>query len=337
VRIISRINARSMRMSDIILDVRNLKKYYGEERGLLRRASADAMVHAVDGISFNVRTRETMALVGESGCGKTTSAFTILRLLEPTAGEAYFEGKNIFQLGKKEMHKLRREIQMIFQDPFASLNPRMTVYDMISEPLSIHGLAKGDEKKKRVTEMVEKVGLTPDSLSRYPHNFSGGQRQRVGIARALVTNPKFVIADEPVSSIDLSIRAQILNLLQDLQKEFRLSYLIISHDLALVRHICDRVAVMYAGKIVELGSIESIFGGRRHPYTEALLSAFLIPDPKANAKRTILRGTVPSMINLPPGCRFHPRCPYAESICSKIEPELIHVKNEHFLACHLFE
>ena len=320
-------------MSEAILKVENLKKYFPIRGGILLRQVA--AIHAVDGVSFNVKKRETFGLVGESGCGKTTLARTIMRLIKPDAGTVRYMGRDILKLKGKEMRKIRLEMAMIFQDPYASLNPRMTVADIIGEPITIHGLAKGKEKDKRIIELLERVGLAPFHLYRYPHEFSGGQKQRIGIARALTGNPKLLFADEPVSSLDVSVRAQILNLLKDLQEELGFTYVYISHDLSTVRHMCDRVAVMYVGKLVELGSVKEVYGNPQHPYTEALMSAIPVPGRGTSKNRIILKGTVPTPIDPPPGCRFHPRCAYSEPKCAKENPKFIEVKKGHFVACHL--
>jgi len=317
----------------VLIEVRNLKKYFPVTWGTLFRPKAH--VKAVDGVSFILHSGETLGLVGESGCGKSTLGRTILRLIEPTAGEVYFEGKNIFSLDHPQLRHLRREMQIIFQDPYASLSPRLTVGDIIGEPLKTHGVAHGVEKKRRIQNLLEVVGLSSSHAQRYPHEFSGGQRQRIGIARALALNPKLIICDEPVSALDVSIQSQILNLLADLQKEFGLTYIFIAHGLAVVRHISDRVGVMYLGKIVELADKQEIFSNPRHPYTEALMSAIPIPDPELRRERIVLEGDVPSPINPPSGCRFHTRCRYAQSLCREVEPIFHEVGHDHLLACHL--
>jgi oligopeptide transport system ATP-binding protein len=318
---------------DIILDVRNLFKYFPITKGFIFQKQVGA-VKAVDGISFTIRRGETLGLVGESGCGKTTTGRVILRLQEPTNGEVYFEGRNVFNLKKEEMRLLRRNMQIIFQDPYSSLNPRMTVGDIIGEPLEIHRLAKGKEKLRRVQELLEIVGLSPYHANRYPHEFSGGQRQRIGIARALAVNPKLIICDEPVSALDVSIQAQVLNLLEELQKEFDLTYLFIAHDLSVVKHISDRIAVMYLGRIVEIADVDELFDNPQHPYTEALLSAVPIPDPAIRRERIILPGDVPSPVNPPAGCRFHTRCLYAQESCRTNDPDLVDYWGQgHSVAC----
>jgi oligopeptide transport system ATP-binding protein len=323
---------------DVILEVKNLKKYFPIKRGIVFSKHVGD-VKAVDGVSFYIRKGETLGLVGGSGCGKRTVARTIIRLLDPTDGEIIFDGVDISKLPYSSLRRIRRDMQIIFQDPYSSLNPRMTVSEIIGEPLQVHKIVSSSkEREKRVQELLELVGLAPYHATRYPHEFSGGQRQRIGIARALALNPKFIVADEPTSALDVSIRSQIINLLQDLQKEFKLTYLFISHDLAVIRHICDRIAVMYLGKIVELSENEDLYTSPLHPYTQALLSAIPIPDPELAEKRKkiVLTGDVPSPVNPPSGCRFHPRCPSAMDICSKIEPELKEIKPNHYVACHLY-
>ena len=316
-----------------LLEVKDLKKHFPIKGGVFSKTVG--YVYAVDGISFTVHKGETLGLVGESGCGKSTTGRTLLRLIEPTSGEIYFEGQNITEIEKGEMRSLRREMQIIFQDPYASLNPRMTVGSIIGEPLEIHKIAKGGEKQERVAALLEKVGLRPEDTRKYPHEFSGGQRQRIGIARALALNPKLIVCDEPVSALDVSIQAQVINLLEDLQEEFDLSYLFIAHNLNVVEHISNRVAVMYLGKIVELATDRELYTNPQHPYTEALLSAVPVPDPTAEKKRVILQGDVPSPINPPSGCHFHTRCPYKEQICEEVAPEFKDLGGGHWVSCHL--
>ncbi len=316
-----------------LLQVRNLKKYFPIKAGVFGKEKG--FVHAVDGISFDIKRGETLGLVGESGCGKSTTGRLILRLIEATAGEIIFDGHNVRELNRKQLQRLRREMQIIFQDPYSSLNPRMTIEGIVGEALSYHKIARGAMRRDRLVYLLERVGLRAEHLRRYPHEFSGGQRQRIGIARALALNPRLIIGDEPVSALDVSIQAQVLNLLLELQEEFGLSYLIIAHDLRVVEHISDRVAVMYLGKIVELASAADLYRRPLHPYTEALLSAIPIPDPRAKKQRILLPGDIPSPIHPPSGCRFHTRCRYRMPICEKIEPEFKLVDSQHWVACHL--
>jgi len=315
-----------------LLEVKHLKKHFPIKGGVFSKTIG--YVYAVDDINFTLEKGETLGLVGESGCGKSTTGRTILRLIEPTDGAIYFEGQDITALDKSAMRALRREMQIIFQDPYASLNPRMTVGSIIGEPLEIHKIAKGSEKEERVASLLQKVGLRAEDMRKYPHEFSGGQRQRIGIARALALNPKLIVCDEPVSALDVSIQAQVINLLEDLQAEFGLSYLFIAHNLNVVEHISNRVAVMYLGQIVELASDEELYRNPQHPYTEALLSAVPIPDPTVKKKRIILEGDVPSPINPPRGCHFHTRCMYKDKICEEVEPEFKDIGGGHWVACH---
>jgi oligopeptide transport system ATP-binding protein len=309
-----------------LVKVRNLVKYFPVE-------NSDDVVRAVDDVSFDILAGETLGLVGESGCGKSTVGRCLLRLYEPTSGEVSFEGNNIIGLPNKEMQKLRREMQIIFQDPYASLNPRLNILSIVSEPLKIHGIGNKTERKERVADLLKKVGLDPNYMYRYPHEFSGGQRQRLGIARALALNPKLIICDEPVSALDVSVQAQVVNLLQDLQAEFGLTYLFISHGLAVVEHISQRVAVMYLGKIVEIAEAKELYELPLHPYTKALLSAIPVPDPKQKRERIVLQGDVPTPINPPSGCRFRTRCPIAIPQCAEIVPELREITTGHLAAC----
>jgi oligopeptide transport system ATP-binding protein len=322
---------------EVLIRVKNLKKHFPIMRGVLRRQVG--AVQAVDGISFDIYEGETLGLVGESGCGKSTAGRTILQLLAPTDGEVYFGDKELTALNKTELRKARRQMQMIFQDPYASLNPRMSVGNIIGEPLQIHNIGDSKERSDRIQELLGMVGLNPYFINRYPHEFSGGQRQRIGIARALATNPKFIVADEPISALDVSIQAQVVNLMDDLKAELGLTYLFIAHDLSMVRYISDRVAVMYLGRIVELSERDEVFDHPLHPYTQALLSAIPIPDPEKEEKRQrlILEGDVPSPANPPSGCRFHPRCGYATEICENEDPEFRDLSAngvDHFVACH---
>jgi oligopeptide transport system ATP-binding protein len=323
-------------MSDVLLEVRNLVKHFEVTGGVL--GGRRGVVRAVDGVSFSIRRGETLGLVGESGCGKTTTGRCVLQLERPTSGEVLFEGRDLTTLEPAELRAVRRHIQVIFQDPYSSLNPRMTVGQIIAEPLAVHGIVKSaSARRNRVRELLTHVGLLPQHAARYPHQLSGGQRQRVGVARALALEPKLIICDEPVSALDVSIQAQIINLLEDLQSQFGLTYLFIAHDLAVVRHISDRIAVMYLGKIVELADRKTLYDDPLHPYTRALLSAVPIPDPELEAQRerVILGGEVPSPLNPPSGCVFHPRCPIAVDRCRDIVPELREVKPGHWAACLL--
>lgn len=320
-------------MTDTILKVENLKKYFPIYGGVFQRTVGN--VKAVDGISFEVKRGETLSLVGESGCGKSTTGRTILRLLEPTEGNIFFEGDDLTKLSNEEMRKRRRELQLVFQDPFASLNPRKTVEKILEEPLIVHNYGDKQARMAKVYELLETVGLHRDYAKRYPHQFSGGQRQRIGIARALALNPKLIVADEPVSALDVSIQSQVLNLMSDLQEKFDLTYIFISHDLSVVRHISDRVGVMYLGAMVELADKDELYNKPLHPYTQALLSAVPEPDPDAKKDRIILTGDVPSPANPPSGCKFHTRCQYKMDRCSEEAPAFKDVGGNHFVACHL--
>lgn len=321
-------------MKKPLLEVRGLKKYFPIKSGLLGRTTGN--VKAVNNISFHVNKGETLGIVGESGCGKSTTGRMLVRLLEPTAGEVIFDGKELTTLSKGEMRKTRKDIQMMFQDPYASLNPRHTIERILAEPLLVHGMKDPEERKKRVHEFLDIVGLNAYHANRYPHQFSGGQRQRIGIARALMTNPKLIIADEPVSALDVSIQAQVLNLMQDLQQQFALTYIFIAHDLGVVRHISNRIIVMYLGKIVEIAESEKLYINPLHPYTKALLSAVPVPDPENNKDETVLEGDMPSPADPPNGCAFHTRCPFKMDICAKKEPLLSDMEDGHSVACHLY-
>jgi oligopeptide/dipeptide ABC transporter ATP-binding protein len=315
-----------------LLEVKNLVKYFPIKGGFLQRTVAN--VKAVDGVSFDIKPGETLGLIGESGSGKSTVARTIMRLIQPTSGEVWLEGKNVFKAGGKALHAMRRELQIIFQDPYGSLNPRMSVGEIVAEGLYVHGIGTARERERTVTELLEVVGLKGQHRGRFPHEFSGGQRQRIGIARALALRPKLIIADEPVSALDVSIQSQILNLLSDLQKEFNLTYLFVAHNMAVVEQVSNRIAVMYLGKIVELAPADKLYTNPRHPYTQALISVIPIPDPTLQRKQTVLSGEIPSPINPPSGCHFRTRCPIATEYCSQVEPPLREVATGQFAACH---
>jgi oligopeptide transport system ATP-binding protein len=322
---------------EVLLHVEHLVKHFPIFRGVLQRQVG--AVRAVDDISFDVYRGETLGLVGESGCGKSTTGRTVLQLYRPTSGSVQLEGIDLVATKAEDLRRMRRKMQMIFQDPYASLNPRMTVGEIIGEPLIVHNVASGKEVDERVKHLLELVNMNPSFSSRYPHEFSGGQRQRIGVARALALNPSFIVCDEPISALDVSIQAQVVNLLEELQEQFHLTYLFIAHDLSMVRHISDRVAVMYLGVIMELASRDELYNHPLHPYTQALLSAVPIPDPGAESKRqrTILEGDVPSPANPPSGCRFRTRCPIAETVCAEIQPEFRELRPGHFVACHFAE
>jgi len=319
----------------VLLKVDGLKKYFPIRKGVLNTQTGD--VKAVDDVSFEVFEGETLGIVGESGCGKSTTGRLLMRLLEPTEGNIEFAGKMISELSNNEMRKARRDIQMIFQDPYASLNPRHNIGKILEEPLIVHGIGNAKERKQKVLELLEIVGLNEYHIKRYPHQFSGGQRQRIGIARALMTNPRLLIADEPVSALDVSIQAQVLNLLQKLQKDLKLTYIFISHDLGVVRHISNRVGVMYLGKLVELTASEDLYAEPLHPYTQALLSSVPVPDPTFEREQIIITGDIPSASNPPSGCTFHTRCPFKMEQCSQVVPSMQEVKPGHYVACHLYE
>jgi len=327
-----------MAEDNVILRVDKLVKHFPITRGIIVQKQVGA-VHAVDGVSFEVKRGETLGLVGESGCGKSTTGRTILQLYRPTSGSVVFDGVDLIKIKGEELRHMRRKMQMIFQDPYASLNPRMTVGEIVGEPLIVHKIGTQKEIGERVANLLELVGLNPAFSTRYPHEFSGGQRQRIGVARALALQPSFIVCDEPISALDVSIQAQVVNLLEDLQEQFNLTYLFIAHDLSMVKHISRRVAVMYLGVIVELAGRDNLYKEPLHPYTQALLSAVPIPDPVADSKRqrTILKGDVPSPVNPPSGCRFRTRCPIAESICAEKQPEFRELKASHFVACHFAE
>ncbi|PKR78505.1 dipeptide/oligopeptide/nickel ABC transporter ATP-binding protein [Halalkalibacillus sediminis] len=318
-----------------LLEVNGLKKYFDIKGGVFGRKVGE--VKAVDDVSFKVMKGEIVGIVGESGCGKSTTGKSILRLIEPTEGEVKFEDKDITNLSFEEMRKLRKDMQIIFQDPYASLNPRHTVEKIVGEPLLVHGMNSADDRKKKVRELLEVVGLREYHASRYPHQFSGGQRQRIGIARALANNPKMIICDEPVSALDVSVQSQILNLMEELRTEFNLTYVFIAHDLSVVKHISDRVGVMYLGRMVEMTTKEKLFEDPKHPYTQALMSAVPVPDPDAKKERVILQGDVPSPSNPPSGCAFHTRCPRVMDVCKEVRPEFREIEDEHYVACHLYE
>ena len=325
-----------MNSQDILLRVENLTKYFPiSQRSFFKRQVE--VVHAVDGVSFDVRRGETLGLVGESGCGKSTTGRVILQLYQPTSGAVYFDGVDLVTLSSKELRGMRRKMQMIFQDPYASLNPRLTVGEIIADPLLVYNVAQGPELEEKVSYLLELVRLDPGYANRYPHEFSGGQRQRIGVARSLALNPELIICDEPISALDVSIQAQVVNLLEDLQRKFNLTYLFIAHDLSMVRHLCDRVVVMYLGVLVELADRNELYNHPLHPYTQALLSAVPIPDPFVEEKRQriILKGEVPSPVNPPSGCRFRTRCPIAQPLCADSRPEWREIRPGHFVACHL--
>lgn len=321
--------------TETLIEVKGLKKYFSIKQGLLKKTVQN--VKAVDDLNFSIKKGEIFGLVGESGCGKTTTGRLLIRLIEPTEGQILFEGENLLGLSPKDLRLKRKDFQIVFQDPFASLNPRMTIGEIIEEPLVIYDQYNAKERKERVKELLKVVGLKEEHLKRYPHEFSGGQRQRIGIARSLALNPKLIVADEPVSALDVSIQSQVLNLLKELQKEFGLTYLFISHDLSVVKHLCDRIGVMYLGRMVELAPKKELYNEPLHPYTKSLLSAVPIPNPKLKRERVILSGDVPSPANPPSGCTFHTRCPEAMDICKTHRPEFQQVRDEHNVACHIYQ
>jgi oligopeptide/dipeptide ABC transporter ATP-binding protein len=321
-------------LNNQLITVKNLTKYFPIKKGVFRRTVG--WVKAVDNVSFNVYDGEILGLVGESGCGKSTTALTMLRLVEPTSGEIMFKGKNIAKINKKQMRRYRKDLQIIFQDPYSSLDPRMRIKNIVAEGIVTHKLYDSKTRVEKVRELLEKVGIPANCMDRFPHEFSGGQRQRIGIARALALNPQIIVCDEPVSALDVSIRSQIINLFKELQQEFKLTYIFIAHDLSVIKYISDRVAVMYLGKIVEIAPKKVFFDNTLHPYAQALVSAVPVPNPDFKRKRILLEGDVPSPADPPTGCRFHPRCPKMMEICSQVEPELKEVGKGHFVACHLY-
>ncbi|MFM1653431.1 ABC transporter ATP-binding protein [Brevibacillus sp. B_LB10_24] len=323
--------------SDVLMDIQGLKKFFPVKKGLSRLEKGSTHVKAVNDVSFQLRDGETFALVGESGCGKSTTGRTILRLTNPTEGKAIYKGQDIFQFNRKELKAMRKDLQMVFQDPYSSLNPRKRIGQILEEPLIIHKIGTKEERTEKVMEIMEKVGLQMEHYYRYPHEFSGGQRQRIGLARALVVDPKVVICDEPVSALDVSIQSQVINLLQRLQRELKLTYLFISHDLSVVRHISDRIAVMYLGKVMEEAATDQLFENPLHPYTQALLSSVPLPDPKARKERMILKGDIPSPLNPPSGCVFHTRCPHAIEVCKQTAPVMRVAGDGHKVSCHLLD